>query len=285
MNSEEFRKEVHTFIDAELDKFEDYQTIAADILKEFDRVCRKNNLSYWAAFGTLLGIKRDGGQIPWDYDIDILAPFSELDNLRKALKNDLGADYYYVFTDTMPNYPTNCLRVCRKGYDWKAIHVDVFFLIGVPEDKKERDLFIKKCIKYKKIRHAKYMQDHFPSEGVSFVDRLIKWLQRNRYFYFTSKKLNAIQRKLCSQYSLEECPNWNGYGGPIILPRGIFEKSEASFHNFPVIIPSKYDEFLSLFYDEWRSYQPISIRFNEFYKMKNIVDSRQLKYQKDKNDN
>lgn len=280
MNQREFREEVHKFIDTELDEFEEYQNVASEILKELDRVCRKNNLSYWTAYGTLLGIKRDGGQIPWDYDIDLLVLFSELDRLKKALKKDLGEEFYYVFTDTMSNYPASCLRVCKKGYDWKAIHVDVFFLIGVPEDKRERNKFIKRCIKYKHIREAKFILDHFPCSKTSLLGRCIQWLRKNRYFFISSYRLNIIQRNLCTKYSLSECSNWNGYGGPVILSREIFGNSEDSFHGFKVIVPSKYDEFLSLNYGDWRAYEPIRARFQEFYTMKCIVDKRQAIYEK-----
>ena len=34
------------------------QKASIDILVEFDRVCKKNNLTYWLDFGTLLGAVR-----------------------------------------------------------------------------------------------------------------------------------------------------------------------------------------------------------------------------------
>lgn len=42
-----------------------------DILLEFDRICRKLNLSYYLAYGSLLGAIRHQGFIPWDDDVDV----------------------------------------------------------------------------------------------------------------------------------------------------------------------------------------------------------------------
>ena len=41
------------------------------ILRDIDKICRENNISYWIESGTMLGAKRHNGFIPWDDDIDI----------------------------------------------------------------------------------------------------------------------------------------------------------------------------------------------------------------------
>ncbi len=57
------------------------QMLCLQGLSEIDRICRKHNLSYWLAFGTLLGAVRHGGFIPWDDDLDLC----------------MMADYYHKF--------------------------------------------------------------------------------------------------------------------------------------------------------------------------------------------
>ena len=47
------------------------QRVELQILKDFDKVCRKYNLTYFALFVTAIGAIRHQGFIPWDDDIDV----------------------------------------------------------------------------------------------------------------------------------------------------------------------------------------------------------------------
>ena len=47
------------------------QSLQLEMLSEFDRVCRKNNIQYSITCGTLLGAVRHKGFIPWDNDVDV----------------------------------------------------------------------------------------------------------------------------------------------------------------------------------------------------------------------
>ena len=71
---EDFLKEetrCEFFIDK---KLKEVWMIEIDMLMEFEKVCKKYGLKFWAVFGTLLGTVRHKGFIPWDDDIDVCMP-------------------------------------------------------------------------------------------------------------------------------------------------------------------------------------------------------------------
>ena len=51
------------------------------ILDRMERILKKHNITYWAMFGTLLGIIRHDGFIPWDDDIDLGVLHNELEHI------------------------------------------------------------------------------------------------------------------------------------------------------------------------------------------------------------
>ena len=50
---------------------EEIKKVELDALCELDRVCKAHGLSYFLAYGTLLGALRHQGFIPWDDDVDV----------------------------------------------------------------------------------------------------------------------------------------------------------------------------------------------------------------------
>jgi LPS biosynthesis protein len=66
--------------------WEESRKIRLDVLVEVDDFCRKNNLRYFLAFGTLLGAIRHKGYIPWDDDTDIMMPRKDLEIFKRTFK-------------------------------------------------------------------------------------------------------------------------------------------------------------------------------------------------------
>lgn len=77
-----------------------------DLLREFDRLCRKHDITYWVFFGTLLGAVRHQGFIPWDDDVDIMMPRKDFDRLMAMTSEEFGArePYFLQNINTDPAY-------------------------------------------------------------------------------------------------------------------------------------------------------------------------------------
>ncbi len=54
-------------------------SVQKELLRRFDRICRRLGVRYFAIHGTLLGAARHGGFIPWDNDVDIAMPREDFD--------------------------------------------------------------------------------------------------------------------------------------------------------------------------------------------------------------
>lgn len=56
----------------EVATLKEHQRALYSLLCEFDRVCKKLDVTYYLFAGTLLGAVRHGGFIPWDDDLDVI---------------------------------------------------------------------------------------------------------------------------------------------------------------------------------------------------------------------
>ena len=84
--------------------------LEVEMLKIIDKLCRNNNIQYFAIGGTLLGAIGHNGFIPWDDDIDIALTFENYQKLLKLLEKECingkfkilndsnNKNYYYPFS-------------------------------------------------------------------------------------------------------------------------------------------------------------------------------------------
>ena len=84
-------------MEEELD-LKEIQRESLKILKELHSICEKNNLTYFLAYGTLIGAIRHNGFIPWDDDIDIFMPRQDYEKLKSLFieKNQIFSHFLGV---------------------------------------------------------------------------------------------------------------------------------------------------------------------------------------------
>lgn len=83
---------------------EKVQLMEKQILGKFIEICQKYDLKYFAAFGTLLGVVRHKGFIPWDDDIDVAMPRKDYERFLQVAPSECGRDYFVQTPENDPQY-------------------------------------------------------------------------------------------------------------------------------------------------------------------------------------
>lgn len=99
------------------------------MLVAFDYAMEKTGSQYWASCGTMLGVERHGGFIPWDYDVDVQVWPETLLEKKGQLNSILMPLGYEVIEEDKINSSTGLMaRVVHKGDGWGGKHLDIFTL-------------------------------------------------------------------------------------------------------------------------------------------------------------
>ena len=243
-----------------------YQAMVVDALKEFHGICEKNNINYHVTYGSLLGIIRDGGQIPWDYDIDVFVPVSQKTELISALRNDLSDRFYAMCPEIDETCRHYIVRICPKGYNSAAIHLDVFYYCGAPDNEIERKRFCGKLLLCARIRFAKKVK--IKEESVGSLKRKLKLTTAKALFsVFSGKRTDAKYEKLVSKYPLigsnyavsagfyaDEC---------LMLTKTVSETILYTSDIGEFRIPKDYEGFLKMAYGDYKKYPPLESRIRQ----------------------
>lgn len=273
MNNCDFSNEIADFIQEEYQEFIKLQNIVWDIFLEFYRLASTNNLQYFVAYGSLLGVIRDNGFIPWDYDMDLFVAIDDREKLIAILKAQLSDEYYYAYIDNLADYPASCLRICKRGYSFTAIHLDVFFLVGCPENEPLKFLRLLKY--YNDQRLTKYGINWFPQLKRGKIDKFLDLYKRLRSFLISDFLLRKKEEELWHKYSLRTSRYCGVAGSLDYYETNLFKDTLLKYiKGVDVSIPIGYDTFLKIEYGNYNNYLPIQKRFLEFYETLKVARER-----------
>lgn len=123
------------------------QRMELDILKDFQELCKKHNLDYFAGGGTAIGAVRHQGFIPWDDDIDVNLKRDDYEKFLKYAKEEYSDKYVLINAEENSLYPLMSTRWMKKGTKFKeeafkdvdmelGVFLDVYCFDNVPDDDK-----------------------------------------------------------------------------------------------------------------------------------------------------
>lgn len=239
------------------------QQIETDILKCVVKICEDNGITYYMQAGSVLGAVRHKGPIPWDYDVDIIVPSSEIDRfveiVSKELPDKYYVDYYTINSKSLREFP----RIGLKRFSTKGLHLDVFILMGLPDDREKQLSLIEESFNYR------------------INNRLLRLpLWRNLVkLRFSSLKLSLFDRtyysrkftELCKRYPYNEAHYVMNPSGKY-REKNIFKKEiygigkKTIYCDFEVTIPSETDYYLKQYYGDYMIIPPSDIIETELNK-------------------
>lgn len=220
----------------------EWQLELLELLKEFDQICRENNLQYWLDFGTLLGAIRHKGFIPWDDDIDVSMMKSDVDKLLPIL-NEKYKNSNIIVRERAMNCNNFQIRIRNKQYN---LGMDIFQMYDYPSDSLNSDLQKKLADKIWDTRSA--FEKRFNSKKMTEgrVEQAIKYMNdfHNKYFGNQSEPKNAILSRGL------EFPYEEDY---IVMPYDeIFPLREVDFEGCKLYAPNKSEEYASHLWSRWQ---------------------------------
>lgn len=259
-------------------EFRQMQLMELEMLIEFDRVCRKNNIRYTIFGGTLLGAIRHKGYIPWDDDADIamlredyekFVKISDQLNPKICYFQDNKNDPFYRWGySKLRKTNTSYVRVGQEHIKCKTgFFVDIFPMDDIPKSiigQIINDIYV--CI-LRKILYSevgKYSSKSFlKKKWYSLLSKIPTKYVYKRYDKLANKSKNSSSNlvrclsfpatgKLYTKNTLK-----TRYGMP---KKWFTELSEYEFEGKKLYGTKDYDDILTYIYKDYMTLPPVDKR-------------------------
>ncbi len=241
------------------------------ILQKIMAICEELQIDYHIAYGTLIGVVRHKGFIPWDDDLDIIMLRPDYEKFKDyCTKNEKTLHPFKLMgRHNTKGYPFAIARFCDLRYRMVAgknpdagmgMFIDIYPLDGAGSDAQQvikqvsrKKLFWTNCL-YCALR------DKFEPSTKGFLRTLVKI---PGYFYAKFRGADYFLDKLESLkdlYTLEEsryvtCMIWDW---PVRLEeKSWYEKTLLmEFEGIQVKVPVGYEQVLKTYYGDYMQLPP-----------------------------
>ena len=248
--------------------------VEIDLYKELERVAKKYGLTIVADSGTILGAVRHHGFIPWDDDMDLYISRKDYDILCKVAKDEFKYPYFWQTEESDPgslrghgqlrNSKTTAIlqneHAASFSYN-QGIFIDVFPFDNVPDDNKERELYLKKMYMLKR-KQLRYRNHYCEINNQAGFKHLLKALYLKAFKLF-NKNYNNKSYVLTERNKRKYYNTNTSYMGnlaiffPNNIGRTVVKKSwykdllKVPFEFININVPKEYVEYLNSIYGDW----------------------------------
>ena len=257
---------VHVISDEELKRLHE---ILLELLVEFDRICRKYDITYSIDGGTLLGAVRHKGFIPWDDDADVILNRPEYDKLLRYINEELDPNEFYFqdFNNTpgdlwgyakLRRAKTHCVRLNQEFWPYEqGVYLDVFVCDNVPNNYLLRSICNFRSFLYRKAFYARVGVRE--KQGIEkIIYKLFCMIPEEKL----KKSYNNYIKKRNKHYSeWVKCLTYPAINNKYGYKREWYEDTEdIVFENKILRGCRKHKEYLEFLYGDYMKMPPISDR-------------------------
>ena len=133
-------KEQSSIEQKELMPIEEVHTYLLYLLDQVNIISEKTSIPYFAHAGTLIGVLRHKGFIPWDDDIDLLIERKYYSDFVNACEKFLPSQVVIRTPEKDPTFCEEYIKICFKDEEcqYSELALDIFVL---DETNPERKIF------------------------------------------------------------------------------------------------------------------------------------------------
>ena len=251
------------------------QKVLLGTFKAFVQFCKENDITYFAASGTMLGAIRHKGFIPWDDDIDVFMLPEDYEKLLSLKENLKRTDYRVAdFHDDGYPYPFAKFYDSTKTiWEYKQFpfimgpFIDLFPLHEYDDHNNEHkqlddEIHAAFWVYRKSISHQTWgeiFKDIVSLNGFEGYIKLVKKIyyapQKKRFY----QRVEKLYQKICSTKGPLYRPYWDikhlyynkeWFANTIAVP----------FEDMEIMVPNGYHEILTALYKDYMTPPPAPSR-------------------------
>ena len=231
------------------------------LLGEFARICRENDLKYVTAEKTALGVMQRGGFLPGDDTVTVYMPAEDWHKLMNLAGTVLEANRTLLclesdssFGSVGAAYASTDRCALRRhqimGNGCAGERIDVFLLDPVSADKEEYEKYCADLMVYADLADpGQVYGDRWEISGAAYKRGLLSCQVTGK-----DRVLKKLEENL-QVHETEECPRYAVRSGevPFLLEKDmLFPAKEKEFQGISVMVPGQICQYLIEWYgDEW----------------------------------
>jgi len=188
------------------------------LVKEIDDICLANDIDYYIFAGSMLGLERNDGFLPWDDDIDLIMTEENYQKFIEVMRKNPppnrvfecredNAEYPLQFGKYMSTDMTGLIRPHAFGNACSGLWIDIIHATPAPVSERKMNRIKKWFAPYCELDNEIYVEfmNHF--DGFYWRYRMCLLLRK----IFGKARLDKWAKKLFNSYSEEECRQYLMY--------------------------------------------------------------------------